>query len=74
MKNQGTLGFFRTFGVVLTMWMSACTTQKPFVADNLLNGEVLVIGHGAGGFDTYRNTIPPNTLEAVEQGLAVDLA
>jgi glycerophosphoryl diester phosphodiesterase len=37
---------------------------------NLIDGEILAVGHGCNGFSTYRNTIPPNTIAAVDRGLA----
>lgn len=37
-----------------------------------MEGEVLCIGHGGAGFETLRNTIPPNTLASVQQAIEVE--
>jgi glycerophosphoryl diester phosphodiesterase len=51
------------------MGMQACTHTEALSDHNLLQGKILTIVHGCGGFETYRNTMPPNTVAAAERSL-----
>lgn len=50
--------------------ISACQSTEVLSAHNLLGGEILTVVHGCGGFETLRNTIPPNTIAAARQSLS----
>jgi glycerophosphoryl diester phosphodiesterase len=51
-------------------WLSACQSTEVLSAHNLLGGEILTVSHGCGGFETLRNTTPPNTIAAARQSLS----
>ncbi|MFN8396434.1 MAG: glycerophosphodiester phosphodiesterase [Bacteroidia bacterium] len=54
----------------LAMLVAGCASTERLAPGNLLNGKILAVVHGCGGFGTYRNTVPPNTVAALEQSLA----
>jgi glycerophosphoryl diester phosphodiesterase len=47
-----------------------CKGPEKLSTHNLFGGEILTVVHGCGGFETYRNNMPPNTLETLERSLA----
>lgn len=57
-------------GFLLLCALTACAGTESLPSHNLLEGKILAVAHGAGGFETYRNPIPPNTVAAVERSLA----
>lgn len=50
--------------------LAGCKSREHLAPGNLLDGKILGVVHGCGGFGTYRNTIPPNTIAALDQSLA----
>lgn len=56
--------------LVLLGMLPGCKQTELVSPHNLLDGKILAVGHGCGGFETYRNTIPPNTVASLEQALA----
>lgn len=64
------LGFAGSGWLWLAVFVSACSSTERLFPGNLLDGKVLGVVHGCGGFGTYRNTLPPNTVAALEQSLA----
>src|SRR6185503_6727962 len=49
-----------------------CKSTEVIAPGNLLDGKILAVVHGCGGFFTYRNTSPPNTVAALDHTLAQD--
>lgn len=49
--------------------LPACQSTEVLSTHNLLQGQILTVVHGCGGFETLRNTTPPNTLAAARHSL-----
>lgn len=50
--------------------VAACKAEEVTSAHNLRGGSIMSVVHGGGGFETYRNTIPPNTIAGAERSFA----
>lgn len=57
------------FFVFVCLFAFSCTKPELHSGDNLLNGEVLVIGHAGGGFASSTNPFPDNSLASVQYAL-----
>ena len=54
---------------------AGCETIDPDDIRNLNNGKILIIGHGGGGFQSYSNPLPANSLVTISRtidGLQAD--
>ncbi len=58
------------FLVLFLALIQACNVTKVRSSHNLLDGEILSVVHACGGFETFRNNVPDNTVEALERSLA----
>ena len=56
--------------LLLALWLPACGSTEVLSDHNLLDGKIMTVVHGCGGFETYRNTLPPNTIAAMQRSLA----
>jgi glycerophosphoryl diester phosphodiesterase len=55
----------------LACWaLQACNATEVASTHNLRDGDIMTVVHGCGGFETYRNTLPPNTIAAAERSIA----
>jgi glycerophosphoryl diester phosphodiesterase len=52
------------------VWMLQACVPTEFRSDhNLLQGEIMTVVHGCGGFETLRNSTPPNTVVAAQRSI-----
>ncbi|KAA5542821.1 glycerophosphodiester phosphodiesterase [Adhaeribacter rhizoryzae] len=49
--------------------LTGCEKIEPAKIQNLNNGKILVIGHGGGGFQSYFNPLPANSLLGISQAI-----
>ena len=55
---------------MLLILISGCKITEITSSHNLLDGEILTVVHACGGFETYRNPVPENTVAALKRSLA----
>lgn len=56
--------------ILLALSTAACKLTQVKSSHNLLDGKILTVVHACGGFETYRNPVPDNTVDALERSLA----
>ncbi|MFD2247104.1 glycerophosphodiester phosphodiesterase [Pontibacter ruber] len=55
--------------VVMLLVLAGCEKIDLNKIDNLNNGKILVIGHGGGGFQSYFNPLPDNSMAAINRAI-----
>lgn len=55
--------------LLFVLFVLSCTKPELHSNDNLLNGQVLVIGHAGGGFASSTNPFPDNSLASIQYAL-----
>ncbi|MFM2376596.1 MAG: hypothetical protein RLZZ165_1693 [Bacteroidota bacterium] len=55
--------------IAILCLLQGCKCTEHLSPGNMLDGRILAVTHGIGGFGTYRNTLPPNTVAALEREL-----
>jgi glycerophosphoryl diester phosphodiesterase len=59
----------RVFILVSLVLLASCTKVDTREISNLLDGEILIYGHGGLGFDPLNSERPPNTMEGIDLAL-----
>jgi glycerophosphoryl diester phosphodiesterase len=60
--------------LAFTLFVTGCEKIEPDRIRNLNNGKILVVGHGGGGFQSYFNPLPANSLLSISRAIDVLLA
>jgi|GEM_PF-3005814 glycerophosphoryl diester phosphodiesterase len=60
----------RSIHYIIILAMATLAACSPL--QEIPNPEILITGHGGAGFETFRNSIPPNTIRSIKQALEIE--